>query len=92
MNDQNEVNEKRRAEGQPLLNDGLRLAQMQRELLDAVKKLTEPSEPQKREIVPDDVVWLQIYCSVASSFNSEKYHALEWANNGLEEYKKKFKS
>lgn len=79
------------AEGQSRLNGGLELAKMQRELLDAVNKLAESSVPQKREIVPDDVVWLQIYCSVASAFNSEKHQALAWANNGLEEYKKKFK-
>lgn len=51
----------------------------------------EKSIPPKREIVPDDSVWLSIYCAVANCFNSEKPNAVAWADEGLAEYRKRFR-
>ena len=44
----------------------------------------------KRDVTPDDIVWLNIYCAVANLFNSDKSQAVGWADNGLAEYKKRF--
>lgn len=67
----------------------------QKELLDAVQKMADAAEksvvPLRREVAPDDVVWLNIYCSVANCFNSEKHQAVAWADAGLEEFKKRFR-
>lgn len=64
------------------------------EMLDAMQKIAEASEKSavapRRDITPDDAVWLNIYCSVANCFNAEKHHAVEWADAGLAEFKKRF--
>ena len=54
-------------------------------------KACERSIPPKREIVPDDAVWLSIYCAVASCPNSARGVATGWADEGLIEYRKRFR-
>ena len=63
------------------------------EVIAAMTKMGEACEKSvpKREIVPDDSVWLSIYCAVANCFNSEKPQAIAWADEGLAEYRKRFR-
>lgn len=64
------------------------------EVIAAMTKMSEACEksvPPKREIEPDDSVWLSIYCAVANCFNSEKPNAVAWADEGLAEYRKRFR-
>jgi hypothetical protein len=58
------------------------------ELVEAMQKLVSPP---RQEITQDDVVWLHIYCAVASCFNSERTNAVTWADAGLIEFKKRFR-
>ena len=64
------------------------------EMLAAFEKMAAAAEKsavaQRREVMPDDSVWLSIFCAVASCFNSERPAALKWANDGLAEFKKRF--
>ena len=64
------------------------------EMLNAMQKIAEAAEKSavapRRDIAPDDAVWLNIYCAVANCFNSEKCQAVSWADAGLAEFKKRF--
>lgn len=64
------------------------------EMLDAILKIAEAAEKsavaQRRDVAPDDAVWLNIYCAVANCFNSKTHQAVEWADEGLAEFKKRF--
>ena len=61
------------------------------EILNAMQKIAEAAEKSavvpRRDVAPDDAVWLKIYCAC---FNSEKHHAVAWADAGLAEFKKRF--
>ena len=64
------------------------------EILNAMQKIAEAAEKSavvpRRDVAPDDAVWLNIYCAVANCFNSEKHQAVAWADAGLAEFKKRF--
>ena len=64
------------------------------EMLGAIQKIVEAAEKsavaQRRDVAPDDAVWLNIYCAVANCFNSKMPQAVEWADEGLAEFKKRF--
>lgn len=64
------------------------------EILDAMQKFVGAAEKSavapRRDVAPDDAVWLNIYCAVANCFNSEKHQAVAWADAGLAEFKKRF--
>jgi hypothetical protein len=64
------------------------------EALELLRKMADVAEKSalvtRREIAPDDAVWLNIYCAVANCFNSEKRNAVDWADEGLREFHKRF--
>lgn len=41
-------------------------------------------------VPPDHYVWLNIFCAVASCTNSDRATSLLWADNGLEEFRRRF--
>lgn len=63
-------------------------AQMPQKAVDAIASMAATIEEQK---TPDEAVWLSIYCAVANCFNSEKPQALAWADEGLLEFRKRFR-
>lgn len=63
-------------------------AQMQQEAVDAMTRMAATIEKPK---TPDESVWLSIYCAVANCFNSEKATAASWADEGLREFRKRFR-
>jgi len=64
------------------------------EMMAAFEKIAAAAEKSavapRREVIPDDSVWLGIFCAVAGCFNSERSAALKWADEGLTEFKKRF--
>lgn len=62
--------------------------QLQRELAESMARMSEAAEKPK---LPDEAVWLNIYCAVANCFNSEKHNAVDWADVGLMEFRKRFR-
>lgn len=63
-------------------------AQMPQKAVDAIAAMAATIEKPK---TPDEAVWLNIYCAVANCFNSEKPQALAWADEGLQEFRKRFR-
>lgn len=64
------------------------VAQMPQEAADAIARMVATVESPK---APDEMVWLNIYCAVANCFNSEKPQAVSWADEGLREFRKRFR-
>ena len=62
--------------------------QMPQEAVDAMTRMAGSVEKPK---APDEMVWLNIYCAVANCFNSEKSTAASWADEGLREFRKRFR-
>lgn len=79
--------------GTSALDDGLEMrrqppAQMPQEAVDAMTRMAGSVENPK---LPDEIVWMNIYCAVANCFNSEKPQSLAWADEGLREFRKRFR-
>jgi len=79
--------------GTSALDDGLEMrrqppAPMPQKAVDAIASMAATIEKPK---TPDEAVWLSIYCAVANCFNSEKPQALAWADEGLREFRKRFR-
>ena len=90
---ENEPSSNEASSGTSALSAGLEM-RYPPEVIAAMTKMGEACEksiPPKREIVPDDSVWLSIYCAVANCFNSEKPNAVAWADEGLREFRKRFR-
>lgn len=62
--------------------------QMPQEAVDAMTRMAGSVENPK---LPDEIVWMNIYCAVANCFNSEKPNAVAWADEGLREFRKRFR-
>lgn len=62
--------------------------QMPQKAVDAIASMAATIEKPK---TPDEAVWLSIYCAVANCFNSEKKAAVSWADEGLLEFRKRFR-
>ena len=62
--------------------------QMPQEAVDAMTRMAGSVENPK---LPDEIVWMNIYCAVANCFNSEKSTAASWADEGLREFRKRFR-
>ena len=79
--------------GTSALDDGLEMrrqppAQMPQEAVDAMTRMAGSVENPK---LPDEIVWMNIYCAVANCFNSEKPTAVAWADEGVREFRKRFR-
>lgn len=62
--------------------------QMPQEAVDAMTRMAGSVENPK---LPDEIVWMNIYCAVANCFNSEKSTAVGWADEGVREFRKRFR-
>jgi len=61
---------------------------MPQEAVDAMTRMARSVENPK---FPDEIVWMNIYCAVANCFNSKKPDAVAWADEGLREFRKRFR-
>ena len=90
---ENEPSSNEASSGTSALSAGLEMrrqppAQMPQKAVDAIASMAATIEKPK---TPDEAVWLSIYCAVANCFNSEKPQALAWADEGLREFRKRFR-
>jgi hypothetical protein len=79
--------------GESSLTDELEIrlqppAQMPQKAVDAIASMAATIEKPK---TPDEAVWLSIYCAVANCFNSDKAAAASWADDGLLQFRKRFR-
>ncbi len=61
------------------------------DMLNAQTKMAEAVTQFTSKILPDDVVWLQMFCALANRQHSDATTSVEWADYGLAEYTKRFK-
>ena len=62
--------------------------QMPQEAVDAMTRMAGSVENPK---LPDEIVWMNIYCAVANCFNSDPGAAVSWADEGVREFRKRFR-
>lgn len=88
-----QTNENNAAEDQSDRPALLEMRQSQ-EVIDALVKMADASEkaaaPHERDKLPDDVVWLNIFCASINVPNISKRDAAELADVGLREFKRRF--
>jgi hypothetical protein len=63
----------------------------QPELVEAIVEMAKNSVPIKYK-TEDETVWLHIFCSVASAFNSSTEQSAAWADTGLSMFRTRFRS
>jgi hypothetical protein len=58
---------------------------------EAVDYMTRMAGSVENPKLPDEIVWMNIYCAVANLFNSNKPDAVAWADEGVREFRKRFR-
>ncbi len=84
---QNEQTENSADGGRSLSTVELEMRQP-KEVTEAIQKIAEAT---KTPQLQDEMVWMQIFCAVANCFNSERSVAIRWADEGLAEFRRRFR-